>query len=103
MLSGLAKDINPAAEPQNEQRPQAATALASPPPISLRLRIACLGHLWQTLILSRWKPELAFLPVESVIRERLAEYYAALAASDKAGQSTIFIEFIFSALLQALR
>lgn len=61
-----------------------------------------IGRLWQTLILSRWKPELAFLPVESVIRERQAEYYAALAASDKAGRSTIFIEFLLSALLQAI-
>lgn len=61
-----------------------------------------IGRLWQTLILSHWKPELAFLPVESVIRERQAEYYTALAASDKAGQSTIFIEFLLSALLQAI-
>jgi Fic family protein len=61
-----------------------------------------IGRLWQTLILSSWKPELAFLPVESVIRQRQAEYYAALAASDKAGQSTIFIEFLLSALLQAI-
>lgn len=57
---------------------------------------------WQTLILSRWKPELAFLPVESVIRERQSDYYAALASSDKAGQSTIFIEFLLSTLLQAV-
>ncbi len=61
-----------------------------------------IGRLWQTLILSSWKPELAFLPVESVIRQRQAEYCAALAASDKAGQSTIFIEFLLSALLQAV-
>jgi len=62
-----------------------------------------MGRLWQTLILSRWKPLLAYLPVESVIRERQAEYYAALAAADKAGSSTIFIEFLLSALLEALQ
>jgi Fic family protein len=62
-----------------------------------------MGRLWQTLILSRWKPLLAYLPVESVIRERQAEYYRALGASDKVGQSTIFIEYLLSALLQALR
>lgn len=61
-----------------------------------------MGRLWQTLILSRWKPLLAWLPVETVIRERQAEYYAVLAASDRAGQSTTFIEFLLSALLQAL-
>jgi len=62
-----------------------------------------MGRLWQTLILSRWKPVLAYLPVESVIRDRQAEYYEALAASDKQGQSTVFIEFLLSALLQALQ
>ncbi|WP_395748543.1 Fic family protein [Prosthecobacter sp.] len=61
-----------------------------------------IGRLWQTLILSRWKPELAFLPVESVIREQQAGYYRALAAADKAGQSTVFIEFMLSTLLQSL-
>ena len=61
-----------------------------------------MGRLWQTLILSCWKPLLAWLPVESVIRERQAEYHEALAASDKAGHSTPFIEFLLSALLSAL-
>jgi Fic family protein len=61
-----------------------------------------MGRLWQTLILSSWKPLLAWLPVETVIRERQAEYYAALAVSDKSGHCTAFIEFLLSALLQAL-
>jgi hypothetical protein len=38
-----------------------------------------------------------------VIRERQPEYYQALATSDKQGQSTAFIEFLLSALLQALQ
>lgn len=62
-----------------------------------------MGRLWQTLILSRWKPLLAHLPVEGVIRERQAEYYRSLAAADQHGQATPFIEFLLSALLQALR
>lgn len=61
-----------------------------------------MGRLCQTLILSRWKPVLAWLPVESVIRDRQADYYAALAAADKAGASTGFIEFLLAALLAAL-
>lgn len=61
-----------------------------------------MGRLWQTLILSRWKPVLAWLPVESVIRDRQTDYYAALAAADKAGASTGFIEFLLAALLAAL-
>lgn len=62
-----------------------------------------MGRLWQTLILSRWNPLFAHLPVESVIRERQSGYYAALATSDKAGNSTAFIEFMLAALLTALR
>jgi Fic family protein len=62
-----------------------------------------LGRLWQTLILSRWNPLFAYLPVESVIRERQSAYYQVLAACDKAGNSTAFIEFLLSALLAALR
>jgi Fic family protein len=62
-----------------------------------------LGRLWQTLILSRWQPLFAWLPVETVIRERQADYYRVLAACDKAGQSTAFIEFTLAALLTALR
>lgn len=62
-----------------------------------------MGRLWQTLILSRWNPLFAFLPVETVIRERQAAYYKVLGACDKAGHSTAFIEFLLSALLTALR
>jgi Fic family protein len=61
-----------------------------------------LGRLWQTLILGQWKPELTWLPVETVIHKRQSEYYQALGASDKAGHSTPFIEFMLSALLQAI-
>ena len=37
-----------------------------------------MGRLWQTLILGRWKPLLAYLPVETVIRDRQQPYYQAL-------------------------
>ena len=33
------------------------------------------GRLWQTLLLSRWRSVLAWLPVESAIRRRQADYY----------------------------
>ena len=62
-----------------------------------------IGRLWQTLILSQWNPLFAFLPVETVIRDQQAEYYRILAACDKAGNSTAFIEYLLSALLVALR
>ena len=61
-----------------------------------------MGRLWQTVILNRWNPLFSFLPVETAIRERQAEYYRVLGACDKAGKSTAFIEFLLSALLTAL-
>jgi len=61
-----------------------------------------LGRLWQTLILSRWKPPLAYLPVEDIIRKRQQDYYNVLALCDNAGNSTQFIEFLLNALLDAL-
>ena len=61
-----------------------------------------MGRLWQTLILRRWKPLLAYLPVETVIRERQQTYYQALAEADQHADSTPFIEFILSALRDAL-
>lgn len=41
-----------------------------------------MGRLWQTLILSQWRPVLAYLPVETVICEQQEAYYAALQVSD---------------------
>lgn len=61
-----------------------------------------MGRLWQTLILSRWRPVLAWLPVESVIRDRQAAYYAALSAAGQFAEATPFVEFILEALQQAL-
>ncbi|MNS01624.1 Adenosine monophosphate-protein transferase SoFic [compost metagenome] len=62
-----------------------------------------MGRLWQTLILRNWKPLLAYLPVETVIRERQAAYYQVLAEADKLGEATPFIAFILQALRDALQ
>jgi Fic family protein len=61
-----------------------------------------MGRLWQTVILSAWRPLFAWLPVESLVRERQDDYYAALASLDKAGNSTAFIEFMLQALRDSL-
>lgn len=61
------------------------------------------GRLWQTLILSRWRPQLAYLPVETVIRNQQADYYAALGTADKAADSAPFVEFMLPALAIAIR
>jgi Fic family protein len=62
-----------------------------------------MGRLWQTLILSQWKPALAYLPVETVIRNQQTEYYAALSAADQASDATGFVEFMLQALLAAMQ
>lgn len=61
-----------------------------------------MGRLWQTLILQKWKQVFAWLPVETVIKERQAEYYQVLAKCDKEGKSTLFIEFILKSLVATL-
>ena len=61
-----------------------------------------IGRLWHTLLLSQWNPTFAWLPVESIIHARQQEYYAAINASNAAGESTVFIEFMLSAIKASL-
>ena len=61
-----------------------------------------LGRMWQTLLLSRWKPLFAWLPVEDLIRERQQEYYDALSLCDKRADSTVFVEFMLRVIHDAL-
>ena len=61
-----------------------------------------LGRLWHTLLLSRWNSVFAWLPIESIIHDRQNEYYNAINASNNAAESTVFIEFMLSAILEAL-
>lgn len=61
-----------------------------------------MGRLWQTVILKAWKPLLAYLPVETVIKENQRNYYAALAQADKDAKATVFVEFMLQSLLKAL-
>ena len=61
-----------------------------------------MGRLWQTLILMQKYPVFEYLPVESLIKENQNNYYKALGASDKLGESTPFVEFMLTLILQAL-
>jgi len=61
-----------------------------------------MGRLWQTLILRHWKPLLAFLPVETVIRDRQTEYYRVLAEADDRADATPFVEFMLQVLCDAI-
>lgn len=60
------------------------------------------GRLWHTLLLSKWNPAFAWLPVESMIHARQPEYYAVINASNDAGESTEFIEFMLAAIKASL-
>ena len=62
-----------------------------------------MGRLWQTLILTRWNPLFADVPVESLIHARQSEYYEAIRASSAKGESTLFIIFMLGAILEAVR
>ena len=53
-----------------------------------------MGRFWQTVILKEWKPVFAWIPVETLVKEHQAEYYAALTSSDKDADSTAFIDFM---------
>jgi Fic family protein len=61
-----------------------------------------MGRLWQTLLLMQQYPVFEYLPVETLIKDNQAEYYAVLSKSDKIGSSTPFIEFMLNIILQAL-
>lgn len=60
------------------------------------------GRLWHTLLLSKWNPVFAWLPVESIIHDRQQEYYDAINTSNDAGESTPFIGFMLSAIKASL-
>lgn len=60
-----------------------------------------MGRLWHTLLLSKWNAAFAWLPVESVIRDRQQEYYAALNSANSMG-ATVFIEFMLSVIKTTL-
>ena len=62
-----------------------------------------MGRLWHTLLLAEWKEILAWIPVETLVKERQEEYYDALGKADKEADSTVFAEFMLTALRDALK
>lgn len=61
-----------------------------------------IGRLWQSAILKDWRNIFAWLPVESLIKEKQAEYYSALNVSDTSADSTFFIEFLLGLILSTI-
>ncbi len=52
------------------------------------------GRLWHTLILSKWKKEFEWVPIETLISQNQSEYFDSIALSTKNGDSSAFIEFM---------
>ena len=61
-----------------------------------------MGRMWNTLLLYKWKPIFAWLPIETLIRERQDAYYDALGKADKAADATPFVEFLLSVIYDTL-
>ncbi|MBQ9519833.1 MAG: Fic family protein [Firmicutes bacterium] len=61
------------------------------------------GRLWQSLILQKWQPFFAWLPVETLVHEKQQGYYDAIAKADKAGDATVFIEYMLGVIRDALQ
>ncbi len=62
-----------------------------------------MGRMWQTLLLYQWKPLFGWLPIETLIRERQEEYYRVLGECDHRADSGRFIEYLLTAVDNALQ
>ena len=61
-----------------------------------------MGRLWQSLILQKWRPFFAWLPIETLIHENQDGYYGALNVSNVGGDSTAFVTFMLRIIRDAL-
>ncbi|MDR0523437.1 MAG: Fic family protein [Candidatus Methanoplasma sp.] len=62
-----------------------------------------MGRLWQTLVLAKWNPLFAWIPMESVIYQNRPQYYAAIEDARRANDSGAFIEFALASILETIR
>ena len=61
------------------------------------------GRLWQSLILGKLHPLFEHLPVENMVYSNQQQYYDAITASSKAGQSGPFIDFMLNEIYKTLK
>lgn len=62
-----------------------------------------IGRLWQTLILSQWRPVFAWMPTETLIRQHQASYYEALQASREPEiNEAPFVDFMIRVITDSL-
>lgn len=62
-----------------------------------------MGRLWQTALLSSWKPIFAWIPIESIIKDNQEEYYNAITLSASQAKSNIFILFMLNVINKAVQ
>lgn len=61
-----------------------------------------MGRLWQQLLLMKQSPIFEFNSVETLIHEKQSQYYKILEQCDRAGDSTMFVEFSLDLILKSL-
>lgn len=61
-----------------------------------------IGRFWHSLLLFHYHKIFEYIPVESLIKEHQQEYYEVLGQCDRAGDSTVFIEFSLRMICQSL-
>lgn len=61
------------------------------------------GRLWHTLILAKWQEFFLWIPIETIIHERQADYYKALNSSNIDGESTEFARFMLELIRDLLK
>lgn len=61
------------------------------------------GRLWYTLILAKWQEFFLWIPIETIIHERQADYYKALNSSNIDGESTEFARFMLELIRDLLK
>ena len=62
-----------------------------------------MGRLWQSLILGQLHPIFEYLPIENMVHAKQQDYYNAIGASTRAGQSGPFIDFMLNEILNTLK
>ena len=61
-----------------------------------------MGRLFQTCLIAREEELFYYLPVESIIKRKQQAYYDAISKSNQIGNSTVFIEFMLDAIIEAM-
>ena len=52
--------------------------------------------------MAKWRPVLAYLPVETLIRQTQQDYYRAFAVSENKGSASPFVEYMLTAMKHTL-